>query len=105
MYYGSDFIHFHRLIRMASKPGMQHTHSASEALDHVTTNGGPQNEKSRPPGGMASKRNFSVPHGAFAKKQWKAAILKLKSLPDPWEGLVQNIIFLLQTLKKSLKPL
>lgn len=73
---------------MASKPSMQHTHSASEALDRVAANGGLQNQKSQPPGGMASKRNFSAPHGAFAKKQWRAAILKLKSLPDPWEGLV-----------------
>ena len=32
---------------------------------------------------MAKKRNYSAP---FAKKQWRTAALKAKSLPDPWEG-------------------
>ena len=78
---------------MTSEPSMQHTHSASEALDHVATDGGFERPKlSAPLGcgeGMSSKRNFSAPSGALAKKQWKAAALKIKALPDPWEGLVQ----------------
>ena len=58
----------------------------------AVADGGLESRKSALPleggGGMAQKRNLSAPVGAFAKKQWKTAVWKAKSLPDPWEGWV-----------------
>ena len=65
---------------------LQHTHSASEGLDHVTSD--QRKNVPLPRVGGAPKRTLSAPSGAFAKKQWKAAVLKVKDMRDPWEGFV-----------------
>ena len=73
---------------------LQHTHSANEGLDHVASDGGLRSKNASLPRVCAPpKRTLSAPSGAFAKKQWKAAALKIKDMPDPWEGYVRSILY------------
>ena len=78
---------------MTSTTGRPYHHSTGDF--RTNDDGGPGSKVSVPPpggsGGMAKKRNFSAPGGSgLARKQWRAAVMKIKNLTDPWKGYVQE---------------